>query len=186
MHRAATAVHSACSAEWLAVRDGRHRWGDSSAVVGRYGVVVHTVVVYPPGSSTVDRRWIRAWRSAPLFSVVLFWVSLAVFASAVPMGWAFAAAIGAVVAMVAALARRTRDLRRSVVQLMTEVSPGSAADGAAVRQAAVHRLVATMNATEVQLAAGRIDELEFQRRWHTAYDAVRSAGFRRRAQPADA
>ncbi|MFF2371595.1 DUF6611 family protein [Agromyces sp. NPDC058110] len=175
-------VHSACAREWLAVRDGRHRWGDTSAVVGRYGVVVHTVVVYPPGCSTVDRRWIRAWRSLPMISILAFWICLAGFSTLMPIAGAFAATIGVILVLVAALAYRCRDLRRAVAELVTEIPPGSTDAGLHAREARALRLAASLDVAEKRLAEGRLDELEFQARWHAAYDSVRTRPLRSRAR----
>ncbi|GAA1793667.1 DUF6611 family protein [Agromyces lapidis] len=166
-------ITAACAREWVALRDGRHRWGDTSAIVGRYGVVVRTVTVYPPGSSTGERRWLRAWRSAPLFAVMLFWLCLAGFSTTMPIPAAFAVTAGVIIALLVALGSRCRRLRRSVVQLMTEVPPGTRDGGLLARQATANRLVATMNAAESQLSDGKIDELEFERRWHHVYETAR-------------
>lgn len=170
-------LQTACRREWCALRDGRHRWGTTSAVVGRYGVVVRTVAIYPPGSSTRERRWLRAWRSAPMFSVVLFWMGLAGFSTVLPIGAAFAATLGLIAVLFVVLGFRARRIRRGVVELATELPPGSVDEQLLARRAAVNRLAATMNTAETQLAQGRIDELEFQRRWHLAHDeAMRRIG----------
>lgn len=170
-------VQGACRREWSALRDGRHRWGDTSVVVSRYGVVVRTVTVYPPGTSTGERRRLRAWRSVPMFSVLIFWLGLAGFSTVLPIAAAVGATAGLIAALVLALWLATRHLRRGVVELVSELPPGSEDHRILARRAAVNRLVATMNAAETQLAQGRIDEPEFARRWRSVHDEVR----RRRA-----
>jgi len=168
---------------WTELRDGRHRWGDDSAVVGRYGVVVRTLAVYPPGSTASDRRWLRAWRSAPMFAVVLFWLGLAGFGSRMPLPVALAATVLLIAGLFIALAWRCRRTRSAVVAIMSETPPGTTRPELLDRQAAMNRVLAIMRTAERRLADGEIDEVEFQHRWYLAYEMVRRQIGQRRRRP---
>jgi hypothetical protein len=47
--------------------DGRHHrgptWGSLEVWVERYGAVRYRLTVFPPGTDTVTRRWLRAWHA---------------------------------------------------------------------------------------------------------------------------
>lgn len=156
-------------------RDGRHRWGDHAVIVGRYGVVVRTLTIYPPGSTTAERRWLRAWRSAPMFAVVLFWLGLAGFSAGLPLPVACAATAAMVAIVLGLLAWRSRRTRRAVVSIMSETPPGMSRPEILDRQATMNRVIATMRAAERHLAAGEIDQVQFLRCWFDAYETVRRA-----------
>jgi uncharacterized protein DUF6611 len=56
---------------WLWLLDSAHPWGSFDAPVGRYGVRRYGLMIYPPGTSTADRRMARLWRGWPITGAVL-------------------------------------------------------------------------------------------------------------------
>ena len=59
-------------AGWLSrLLDGAHPWGSFDATVGRYGVRRYRLIIYPPGTSTADRRLARLWRGWPITGAAL-------------------------------------------------------------------------------------------------------------------
>jgi hypothetical protein len=59
------------SRRWSRLLDGAHAWGSFDAVVGRYGVRRYRLIIYPPGTSTADRRLARLWRGWPISGAAL-------------------------------------------------------------------------------------------------------------------
>src|ERR1700741_2720084 len=51
--------------------DGAHPWGSFDAAIGRYGIRRYRLAVYPPGSTTADRRLARMWRGWPITGAAL-------------------------------------------------------------------------------------------------------------------
>src|ERR1700757_4360209 len=51
---------------WSRLFDGAHPWGSFDATISRYGVRRYRVIVYPPGTTTADRRLARLWRGGAL------------------------------------------------------------------------------------------------------------------------
>ena len=56
---------------WAWLLDGAHPWGSFDAMVSRYGVRRYRLIIYPPGTTTADRRLARLWRGWPLGGVAL-------------------------------------------------------------------------------------------------------------------
>src|SRR5689334_14159764 len=93
--------------------DGDRVWGSIDVRPGRFGIVHYRLVVFPPGLSRADHRWIRLARGSPLWGLLLWlqceawlsptllspWPALAV-STAVPLVG------GAVVVTLAGEARR--------------------------------------------------------------------------------
>ena len=93
--------------------DGDRVWGSIDVRPGRFGIVHYRLVVFPPGLSRADHRWIRLARGWPLWGLLLWlqceawlsptllspWPALAV-STAVPLVG------GAVVVTLAGEARR--------------------------------------------------------------------------------
>lgn len=50
---------------WRTLLDGRYRWGTATRQTGRYGAESIHLRIYPPGSSTIMRRFARITRLWP-------------------------------------------------------------------------------------------------------------------------
>ncbi|OBF08517.1 hypothetical protein A5730_09585 [Mycobacterium sp. ACS4054] len=65
---------------WLSrLLDGAHPWGSYEAAVSRYGVRRYSLIIYPPGTSTADRRLARLWRAWPITAAALMLLCVMVF-----------------------------------------------------------------------------------------------------------
>lgn len=62
--------------------DGDHLWGSYGAAVSQYGVRRYNLIIYPPGTSTTDRRLARLWRAWPLTAAALMLLCVMVFGNA--------------------------------------------------------------------------------------------------------
>ncbi|HZC92046.1 MAG TPA: DUF6611 family protein [Mycobacterium sp.] len=59
-------------AGWLArLLDGDHLWGSPDTKIGHYGIRRYRLVIYPPGTTTADRRLARLQRGWPLGGAAL-------------------------------------------------------------------------------------------------------------------
>ncbi len=55
---------------WLRLLDGDRSWGSIDIRPDRFGVTRYRLVVYPPGISESERRWVRVARGWPLMGAV--------------------------------------------------------------------------------------------------------------------
>ncbi|WP_332522637.1 DUF6611 family protein [Mycolicibacterium mengxianglii] len=65
--------------QWTTLVDGEFPWGAVIAAPSRYGASRQRLVVYPPGITSSDRRWLRAWRGFPLWGGLMWFVLYACF-----------------------------------------------------------------------------------------------------------
>ena len=65
---------------WARLLDGEQSWGALIVQPQRFGAMRYQLIVYPPGTNDVQRRWIRIWRGWPLWGA-LSWLLLMVWLS---------------------------------------------------------------------------------------------------------
>jgi hypothetical protein len=142
-------------------------------VVSRYGVRRSRLIIYPPRTSTVDRRLARLWRGWPLGGALLGLLALMMLGNAVAspltvlaVAVATYASIGALLVLLAGPARV--QVRSMSVILM----PGTADSQQQRRYAEWQTLVDMLIHADRMLATGAISAAEHQDTWWEAYDRL--------------
>lgn len=160
-------------------RPGSSRWGYLQVGYARHWVC-HRLVVYPPGVTIDDVRWLRAWRVLP------FLVIATVLASTAGAAWAGATglvglATGFVVAgaTLVVVGHRTRRVRAHIRALEAWTGYGSDSSARATRRE-IGRLAALLREADERLASGAISAVEHEVLWARCYDELPTAGRRRR------
>lgn len=82
---------------WLRLLDGERSWGSIDIRPDRFGVTHYRLVVYPPGISESERRWVRVARGWPLLGAVVWIISEIVFSPVTGPWTALAVSTGAYV-----------------------------------------------------------------------------------------
>jgi hypothetical protein len=158
---------------WSRLLDGAHPWGSFDAVVSRYGVRRYRLVIYPPGTSTADRRLARLWRGWPISGavLVLFAVVLSGNVAASP-DTVLAFAVAAYVSIGALLFLRAGPARVHVRSMSVVLMPDSA-DVRELRKYAQWRaLVHMLTRADQMLATGAIALVEHEATCWEAYDRL--------------
>lgn len=168
-----TIDRSATRSRTARLLEGAHRWGffeeSPTLYTVRTGVCARRLVVYPPGASAGERRALVFRRRWPTAGGMLALLTAMVAAPASPAA-AIAAMLvvygaGFVVAVVVTRGvwRSCRELRCSTVRLGELVETRGDARS-------VEACLAGLLALERARAAGRIDEVGFERGWWRIYD----------------
>ncbi|MGC4934727.1 DUF6611 family protein [Gordonia sp. DT30] len=143
---------------------GEHRWGYVQVGYARQWVR-DRMVLYPPGTSLEQRRWMRMWRWLPAVVAAIFLITAFVggyLGSALVV--AFAVAIALSVALAVVVAERTRRVRHASV--MTEGWTGPDADPASLANIAmIRRISGRLRQADADLHDGRIDEVRYEVIW---------------------
>lgn len=152
------------------VLDGARAWGSVEIRPGRFGIVHYRLVVYPPGLSRSERRWLRLARGWPLWGFLL-WLLCQIVLTGTMAPWAVlglstAVAIGAgVAAFVMAGDARTRV--RTMMATTMAGYPDPTADALRDR---IAELAAVLLDADDRLAHGDISVVQHELVWWQVYD----------------
>ncbi|KWX25449.1 hypothetical protein AFM11_04110 [Mycolicibacterium wolinskyi] len=152
--------------------DGARAWGSVEIRPGRFGIVQYRLVVYPPGLSRSERRWLRLARGWPVWGFMV-WLLCQIVLTGTMTSWAVfgastAAATGAgVVAFAMAGEARTR-VRSMLVTTMLGY-PDATAEANRDRLA---ELAAVLLEADDRLAHGDIGVVEHELIWWQVYDRL--------------
>jgi hypothetical protein len=157
---------------WSRVIDGERVWGSIDISFQRHGFRSYRLVVFPPGISPSERRYVRMWRAWPTWGL-LWWFILLVGSGSVLSPWAALAssttvylAAGVVVrALGGNVGSQVRTLR--VVQIQGRVDEAWAAKYALLERT-VH-LLANVDALREQ---GRLSVVDHEVTWWRVYDSL--------------
>jgi hypothetical protein len=157
---------------WLRLLDGDSPWGSIDIRPDRFGVTRYRLVVYPPGISESERRWVRLARGWPSWGV-LVWFTCEMFLTNVTGPWtAFAisttACLGsglASFAMAGTPRTRVRTLAATVMAGHHDPISGASRDR-------LEELAATLLDADERLAAGRISAIQHELIWWQVYDQM--------------
>ncbi|POH61339.1 hypothetical protein C3B61_18655 [Cryobacterium zongtaii] len=152
---------------WLSpVLDGRCKWGGYTVSVGRYGSVGHRLVLYPPGISAPQRRWVRLWRGWMVSGLV------GVLGLLITFGAVGASRLVIITACVTfyvfgtvVVARRAGPVRRQVLELTAARSHLAPDAGHALECGYLATLAATMTSADAALASGVSSPPEHEMVW---------------------
>lgn len=154
------------------VFDGRHSWGSYMVAAGRFGVVQRSLVLYPPGIDRKERRWLRLWRGMTPIAIAVAALVMLLIGEALPLWGSALVSAAAVLLPVGLLAYRVRRSRGRVRCLVALRSPRQYGLAGYTGYAEALRLARRLMAAEEQLRAGEIDQVEYELRWHRAYEAL--------------
>ncbi len=158
---------------WSRLLDGPHRWGSFDATVGRYGVQRDRLIVYPPGSTTADRRMARLWRGWPVTGAALGLLAVIVLGdAAAPPDTVLAIFVAAYVGIGALLFLRAGPIRVQVRSMSVIVLPNSADVQARHSHTECRILAEMLIRADQMLATGAISPVEHEAIWWEAYDRL--------------
>lgn len=144
-------------------------------MVGRYGVRHYRLIIYPPGTSTADRRLARLWRAWPPGGAVLGLGLLAVIllGNAVSSPHTvLAVAMAAYLSIGALLFLRAGPARVQVRSMSVVLMPGAADAQQRRRHAEWETLVDMLVRADHMLRTGAISPVEHEAIWWQAYDRL--------------
>ena len=157
---------------WSRALDGEQVWGSIDISFQRHGFRSYRLVVFPPGISPSQRRYLRMWRAWPTWGL-LSWFILVVGSGSVLSPWAALASSTAVYlaagVVVRALAGNVRSQVRTlrVVQIQGDVDEVSAAKYALLKRMVL--LLANVDALREQ---GRLTVVDHEVTWSRVYECL--------------
>jgi len=157
---------------WLRLLDGERSWGSIDVRPDRFGVTRYRLVVYPPGISGSERRWVRFARSWPLLGAVV-WMISEIFLSPMTGPWtalAFSTAAyvgGGLAAVAMAGAPRTRVRTMAAMMMAGHRDPISVA-----ARDRLEGLATLLLEADDRLADGRISAIQHEMVWWQVYDQM--------------
>ncbi len=158
---------------WSRLLDGPHQWGSLDAAVGRYGVQRDRLVVYPPGSTTADRRMARLWRGWPITGAALGLLAIMLLghAGASP-DKVLALFLVAYVGIGALLFLRAGPMRVQVRSMSVILLPNGVDPQERQRHTECRILADELVRADQLLANGAISFVEHEAIWWDAYDRI--------------
>lgn len=163
---------------------GDYRWGYVQVGYARQWVR-RRLVVYPPGTSPAQRRWMQIWRWTPLaVAILVFGAAFLAGLAGATLIVAFATAGAASVTLIVLAAARTHTVRHATASV--EGWTGCDADLRSLANLAVIRRISNdLRDADAQLQAGLIDAVEHEVIWarcHADMSEVLARTAPRRAQ----
>jgi hypothetical protein len=152
--------------------DGDRPWGSIDIRPDRFGVTRYRLVVYPPGISESERRWVRAARGWPMWGA-LVWVTCEIFLINMTTPWialamSTAACLGSgwvAFAMAGAPRARVRTMGAMVMAGYRDPTSVTVRDR-------LQELAATLTDADDRLATGQISALQHEMVWWQVYDQM--------------
>jgi hypothetical protein len=141
---------------WAFIVDGLHVWGSIDVSPSRYGVTRYRLVVFPPGTDTVERRLLRVWRAWPTWGALLWLTTQIVLDAILGAGAALAVSTIAYLGSGAILFGRVNVLRTRVRTLSVVRIAGYTDSHAAAMFAELKRLVAALRHADEQRDRGQL------------------------------
>ncbi|SPM31031.1 DUF6611 family protein [Mycobacterium terramassiliense] len=158
---------------WSRPLEGAHQWGSFDATVGRYGVQRYRLTVYPPGSTTADRRLARLWRGWPITGAVLGLLAIMLLGDAAASPHTVLAIfVVAYVGIGALLFLRAGPVRVRVRSMSVSLLPNGADVAERRRHTEWRTLTGMLTEADRMLANGAISLVEHEAIWWEAYDRV--------------
>ena len=158
---------------WSRLLDGAHPWGSFDATVGRYGVRRYRLIIYPPGTSTADRRLARLWRGWLVGGAVLGLLAVMLLGNVVSSPNAvLAVAVAAYVSIGVLLFLLAGPARVQVRSMSVILMPGTADAHEQRRYTEWQTLVHMLIRADQMLTTGAISSAEHEATWREAYDRL--------------
>jgi hypothetical protein len=166
----------AAARRWSRLLDGQRVWGSVDFWPARHGFRKYRLVVFPPGISPADRRFLRLWRGWPMWGAVLWLVCEIVLTQTLTAGpammWSttlYLLAGALTFALAGEVRTRVRYLR--VVLIDGYIDPYSAS-----RFAEWKYLVALLTDADERVEQGVSTPVQHEVAWWQAYDRLAADG----------
>jgi hypothetical protein len=158
---------------WCRLLDGAHPWGSFDGMVGRYGVRRYRLIIYPPGTTTAERRLARLCRGWLVGGAVLGFLAVMLLGNLVSSPTAVLVvalvtyvSVGTLLFLLAGPARV--QIRSMSVVLMPETADAHELRRYTEWRALVHLLIRA----DHMLTTGAISSGVHEATWWEAYDRV--------------
>jgi Family of unknown function (DUF6611) len=163
---------SAWRRQSTALLDGDFPWGAIISDPAGYDATQQRLIVYPPGITKRDRRWLRAWRGWPLWGGFL-WFLVQVCLQQVMSPWP-ATMISCIACAAVGLAAYVMagDTRRQVRTFNGCVFTAAASPDLVESQRAFRLLTTTLVTAHAQHRRGELSTVDYERIWWNVYDAM--------------
>lgn len=169
-----TQIASPLRRGWLRLLDGERPWGSLVVQPDRFGTTRYRLVVFPPGISEPERRWVRLARGWPMWGA-LVWLACEVFLTQVTGRWtALAVATGALVAIGVITTSIAGTPRTMVKGLSVTVSTTYRDPDAEATRERLAGLALTLIEADERLERGQISATDHELAWWHVYDEMGS------------
>lgn len=154
--------------------DGERPWGSIDVLPDRFGMTRYRLVVFPPGISDDERRWIRLARTWLLWAT-LAWIVCEVWLSHVTDPWTALAISTAAFIGVGLVATTLAGAQRAQVRTMNVmVSAGYRDPKLEATRDKLGRLAVTLMDADERLGRGQISAADHELTWWQVYDEMGS------------
>jgi hypothetical protein len=147
-------------------------WGSIDIWPSRHGVTRYRLVVFPPGISKTERRWLRLWRAWPIWGALLWLASEIWLAQVLTPFEAISASTVVAVAAGAITALLAGDPRGQVRTLHLSMIAGFTDPMLTVRYTVLEMLVRVLTAADALHDLGRLATVDHEAVWWYAYDEL--------------
>jgi hypothetical protein len=153
--------------------DGNRVWGSVDVHPGRFGIIHYRLVVFPPGLSRTDRRWIRVARGWPLWGVLL-WLQCEAWLSPTLLSPGTALAVSAAVPLTggAIVVSLAGEARRQVRTMVAVTMAGYDEPVSLAARDTLSALAARLIDADERLARHEISVVDHELIWWQVYDRV--------------
>ena len=154
--------------------DGDRAWGSIDVHTDRFGMTRYRLVVFPPGISAPERRWVRLARGWPMWGA-LVWVVCEIWLSQMTGPWtAFALSTTAFAGLGLAVVAMAGAQRTQVKTIAATVSKGYPDPGSAARRDQLGRLALTLMDADERLGRGQMSAADHELTWWRVYNEMGS------------
>lgn len=156
--------------------DGRYRWGTAMRETGRYGAESIHLRIYPPGSSTIMRRFARLTRLWPFAGAGLTLLAGLLVPALVDVttSFAFITTMSFVIVVWGVLAWISAPVRKHTVSFLATMSTLSPQEDSRARYEYAVAAYLHLEQAEGRYDRGAIQWDEYRMEWMRAYEALRT------------
>jgi Family of unknown function (DUF6611) len=163
-------------ARWFSrVLDGDRRWGSYDVKISHYGVRRYRLIIYPPGTSTADRRLARLRRGWPLGGAVLVLFAILIGDAMSSPYTVPAVAIAAYLSICVLLSLLAGPKRVHVKSVSVVLMPVITDANEQRRHTEYKTLTRTLTWADDMLSTGAISPAEYEAIWWQAYNRLEDA-----------
>jgi hypothetical protein len=152
--------------------DGGRAWGSLDIYPSRYGVSRYRLVVFPPGISRDERRFLRWWRTWPFWGGVLWVLTGIVLSNAMTPGASLAISTSLFLGTGAITFALAGPARAQVRTLYAITMDGYTDDEIEHQFARLRSLAGALAEADRQRAEGTLSALDHEALWWQVYDGM--------------